>query len=103
LTVNGVHHYQSPEPCLPRILLVCLMSGTLAGLVAITAEPLAPSPLMATIVGAVGGLIVVIAIICIDKAKIDDPVGAISVHGVVVYGGFWRWHLLIQKGPFLPS
>jgi ammonia channel protein AmtB len=93
----------SPEPCLPRILPVCLMSGTLAGLVAITAEPLAPSPLMATIVGAVGGLIVVIAIICIDKAKIDDPVGAISVHGVVVYGGFWRWHLLIQKGPFLPS
>ena len=62
------------------------LNGALAGLIAITAEPLTPSPLMATIVGAIGGLIVVAAIIYIDKAKIDDPVGAISVHGVV---GIW--------------
>jgi len=66
--------------------LTMALNGALAGLVAITAEPLAPGPLLATIVGAIGGLIVVAAIIYIDKAKIDDPVGAISVHGVV---GIW--------------
>ena len=66
--------------------LTMALNGALAGLVAITAEPLTPSPLLATIVGAIGGLIVVAAIIFIDKAKIDDPVGAISVHGVV---GLW--------------
>lgn len=62
------------------------LNGALAGLVAITAEPLTPSPLLATSIGAVGGLIVVFAIVLIDKLKIDDPVGAISVHGVV---GIW--------------
>ena len=66
--------------------LTMALNGALAGLVAITAEPLTPSPLMATIVGVIGGLIVVAAIVFIDKAKIDDPVGAISVHGVV---GIW--------------
>lgn len=66
--------------------LTMALNGALAGLVAITAEPLTPTPLMATIVGAIGGLIVVAAIVFIDKAKIDDPVGAISVHGVV---GIW--------------
>ena len=66
--------------------LTMALNGALAGLVAITAEPLTPSPLLATIVGAIGGLIVVTAIVYIDKAKIDDPVGAISVHGVV---GIW--------------
>ncbi|MBT7409235.1 MAG: ammonium transporter, partial [Methylococcales bacterium] len=52
----------------------------------ITAEPLTPSPQMATIIGAVGGLLVVVSIVLMDKIKIDDPVGAISVHGVV---GMW--------------
>ena len=60
--------------------------AALAGLVAITAEPLTPTPGWATVIGIIGGLIVVIAIISIDKIKIDDPVGAISVHGVV---GMW--------------
>lgn len=66
--------------------LTMALNGALAGLVAITAEPLTPSPLMATIVGAIGGFIVVASIVFIDKAKIDDPVGALSVHGVV---GIW--------------
>ena len=66
--------------------LTMALNGALAGLVAITAEPLMPSPLLSTLVGAIGGLIVVAAIVFIDKAKIDDPVGAISVHGVV---GIW--------------
>jgi len=66
--------------------LTMALNGALAGLVAITAEPLAPTPLWATLVGAIGGLIVVFAIVTIDKLRIDDPVGAISVHGVV---GIW--------------
>lgn len=63
-------------------LTMCL-NGALAGLVAITAEPADPSPLLATIIGAIGGVIVVFSIVTLDKLKIDDPVGAISVHGVV--------------------
>ncbi|MDW7774312.1 MAG: ammonium transporter [Desulfobulbaceae bacterium] len=66
--------------------LTMALNGALAGLVAITAEPLTPAPLTATLVGVIGGLIVVPAIVFIDKARIDDPVGAISVHGVV---GIW--------------
>jgi Amt family ammonium transporter len=62
------------------------LNGALAGLVAITAEPLTPTPLVATMIGAVGGVLVVFAIVFIDKMKVDDPVGAISVHGVV---GMW--------------
>lgn len=66
--------------------LTMALNGALAGLVAITAEPLTPTPLTATLIGAVGGLLVVLAIVTLDKLKIDDPVGAISVHGVV---GVW--------------
>jgi Amt family ammonium transporter len=66
--------------------LTMALNGALAGLVAITAEPLTPTPLLATIIGAIGGVIVVFSILGIDKLKIDDPVGAISVHGVV---GMW--------------
>ncbi|ARU54988.1 ammonium transporter [Oleiphilus messinensis] len=63
--------------------LTMLLNGALAGLVAITAEPSTPTALAATIIGAVGGIIVVFSIVTLDKLKIDDPVGAISVHGVV--------------------
>jgi len=66
--------------------LTMACNGALAGLVAITAGPDTPSALMATIIGVVGGVLVVFSIIALDKAKIDDPVGAISVHGVV---GIW--------------
>lgn len=66
--------------------LTMALNGALAGLVAITAEPATPTALAATFIGAAGGVLVVFAIITIDKLKIDDPVGAISVHGVV---GLW--------------
>jgi Amt family ammonium transporter len=66
--------------------LTMALNGALAGLVAITAEPLTPEPGIATLIGAVGGLLVVSSIVTLDKLKIDDPVGAISVHGVV---GIW--------------
>jgi Amt family ammonium transporter len=66
--------------------LTMALNGALAGLVAITAEPLAPTPIGATLIGAIGGLLVVASIVTLDKLRIDDPVGAISVHGVV---GMW--------------
>jgi Amt family ammonium transporter len=66
--------------------LTMILNGALAGLVAITAEPSTPSALAATLIGAVGGTLVVFSILTLDKLKIDDPVGAISVHGVV---GLW--------------
>jgi Amt family ammonium transporter len=67
--------------------LTMALNGALAGLVSITAEPLTPTPEMATLIGAIGGVIVVISIVMLDsKLKLDDPVGAISVHGVV---GIW--------------
>jgi Amt family ammonium transporter len=66
--------------------LTMALNGALAGLVAITAEPLTPTPLLATIIGGIGGVIVVFSILGLDRLKIDDPVGAISVHGVV---GMW--------------
>ena len=62
------------------------LNGALAGLVSITAEPLAPTALLATIIGVAGGVLVVFSIVALDKLKIDDPVGAISVHGVA---GIW--------------
>jgi Amt family ammonium transporter len=63
--------------------LTMALNGALAGLVAITAEPSTPTPLQATLFGAIGGILVVLSILALDKLKIDDPVGAISVHGVV--------------------
>jgi Amt family ammonium transporter len=63
--------------------LTMALNGCLAGLVAITAGPDTPSALQATVFGALGGLLVVFSITTLDKLKIDDPVGAISVHGVV--------------------
>ena len=62
--------------------LTMLLNGALAGLVAITAEPSTPSALQATLFGIMAGVIVVLSILVLDKIKIDDPVGAISVHGV---------------------
>ena len=61
--------------------LTMLLNGALAGLVAITAGPDTPTPLLATLFGMAGGVLVVLSILALDKLKIDDPVGAISVHG----------------------
>ena len=62
--------------------LSMILNGALAGLVAITADPLSPSPVAAVIVGGIAGILVVFSILAFDKVKIDDPVGALSVHGV---------------------
>ncbi|MCX2974142.1 ammonium transporter [Halieaceae bacterium IMCC8485] len=63
--------------------LTMALNGALAGLVAITAEPSTPTALQSTLFGGIGGALVVFSIVTLDKLKIDDPVGAISVHGVV--------------------
>jgi Amt family ammonium transporter len=63
--------------------LTMALNGALAGLVAITAEPSTPTALQASIIGAIGGVLVVFSILGLEKLKIDDPVGAISVHGTV--------------------
>ena len=66
--------------------LTMALNGALAGLVAITAEPADPTALQATLIGAAGGVLVVFSIVMLDKFRIDDPVGAISVHGTA---GIW--------------
>ena len=66
--------------------LTMALNGALAGLVSITAEPLSGTNLESMLIGAVGGLIVVFSIVALDKMRIDDPVGAISVHGTC---GIW--------------
>ncbi|MEH6638987.1 MAG: ammonium transporter [Porticoccaceae bacterium] len=66
--------------------LTMAINGALAGLVAITAEPLTPGPLWSSVIGGIGGLLVVFSVLTLDKLRLDDPVGAISVHGVV---GIW--------------
>ncbi|MGH1412096.1 MAG: ammonium transporter [Pelagimonas sp.] len=69
-----------------KVDLTMVLNGALAGLVAITAEPLTPTLGQATLIGAVGGVIVVFAVPMLDKLKIDDVVGAIPVH---LIAGIW--------------
>ena len=66
--------------------LTMALNGALAGLVAITADPLSGSAFWSMIVGAIGGVLVVASIVLLDRLRIDDPVGAISVHGTC---GIW--------------
>src|SRR6056297_359190 len=63
-----------------------VLNGALAGLVSITAEPLAPSLFGSLLIGGVGGVIVVFTVPLLDKLKIDDVVGAIPVH---LFAGIW--------------
>jgi len=77
--------------------LTMALNGALAGLVAITAGPLTPTPILATVIGGIGGLLVVASIVAMDRVfKIDDPVGAISVHGVV---GIWGLLAVVLSDP----
>lgn len=69
-----------------KVDLTMVLNGALAGLVSITAEPLAPSLFGALLTGAVGGVIVVVVVPLLDKFKLDDVVGAIPVH---LAAGIW--------------
>ncbi|WP_420585411.1 ammonium transporter [Ruegeria sp.] len=75
--------------------LTMVLNGALAGLVSITAEPLAPTLFGALWIGAVGGIIVVFAVPMLDKFKIDDVVGAIPVH---LFAGIWGTIAVIFYG-----
>jgi Amt family ammonium transporter len=77
--------------------LTLALNGSLAGLVAITAEPLTPTPGLATVIGMIGGILALVSIIIFDrKFHIDDPVGAISVHGVA---GIWGLLAVVLSNP----
>jgi Amt family ammonium transporter len=69
-----------------KVDLTMVLNGALAGLVSITAEPLTPTLGVATLIGGVGGVIVVFAVPFLDKLRIDDVVGAIPVH---LFAGIW--------------
>ena len=69
-----------------KVDITMVLNGALAGLVSITAEPLAPGPFAAILIGMVGGVIVVLTVPLLDKMKIDDVVGAIPVH---LFAGIW--------------
>ena len=79
-----------------KVDLTMLLNGALAGLVSITAEPLTPSLGSATLIGAVGGLIVVFTVPLLDKFKIDDVVGAIPVH---LFAGIWGTLAVVLTNP----
>ncbi|CAM3535507.1 Ammonium transporter NrgA [Vibrio aerogenes CECT 7868] len=76
--------------------LTMSINGALAGLVAITAEPLMPSAGLATLIGGVAGVLVVASVLALDKVKMDDPVGAISVHGTA---GIWGILAVVMSHP----
>ena len=76
--------------------MTMVINGALAGLVSITAEPLLPNPGMAVVIGAIGGVVVVFSVLGLDRLKIDDPVGAISVHGSA---GIWGILAVILTNP----
>ena len=82
-TVSGILYmwwrYGKPDPSM-------MCNSMLAGLVAITSPCAFVSPVSAFIIGAIAGVLVVVSVFFFDKIKIDDPVGAISVHGV---NGLW--------------
>jgi Amt family ammonium transporter len=79
-----------------KVDLTMVLNGALAGLVSITAEPLMPSLTEATLIGAVGGLIVVFTVPMLDRFKIDDVVGAIPVHGIA---GLWGTFIVAWSNP----
>jgi len=81
--------------------LTMALNGAIAGLVSITAGPDAPSMLLATFIGAVGGVLVVLSIVGLDKLKIDDPVGAISAHGTAGIWGLLAVLLWMDDASFL--
>ena len=79
-----------------KVDLTMVLNGALAGLVAITAEPLTPSLFMALVIGGIGGVIVVFGVPFLDKLKIDDVVGAIPVH---LFAGIWGTIAVLITNP----
>ena len=86
---------------LGKTALNATTNGALAGLVVITADPLTPSPVMAMVYGGLGGLLIPFTMSYIEKLGIDDPVGAISVHGVAGILGLMLVPILNTSASFL--
>ena len=86
---------------LGKTALNATTNGALAGLVVITADPLTPDPGMAALYGSLGGLMVPLSMSYIEKLGIDDPVGAISVHGVAGILGLMLVPILNTDASFL--
>ena len=79
-----------------KVDLTMTLNGALGGLVAITAEPLAPTPLLAICIGGIGSVLVILTVPLLDKLKIDDVVGAIPVHLVA---GIWGTLAVVLSNP----
>ena len=86
---------------LGKTALNATTNGALAGLVVITADPLTPSPIMAMVYGGLGGLLIPFTMSYIEKLGIDDPVGAISVHGIAGILGLMLVPILNTSASFL--
>ena len=85
-----------------KVDLTMVLNGALAGLVSITAGPDYPSMGLAMLIGGIGGALVVFAVPFFDKMKIDDPVGALSVHLVAGIWGTLAVGLLRKMAPWVP-
>nr|WP_298414174.1 ammonium transporter [uncultured Halomonas sp.] len=83
--------------------LTMILNGAIGGLVSITADPLSPTGLGATFIGAAGGAIVLAGIVALDKLRIDDPVGAISAHGIAGIWGVMVVPLTNESAGFMPQ
>jgi ammonium transporter, Amt family len=79
-----------------KVDLTFVVNGALAGLVSVTAEPLTPGLGTASLIGAVGGIIVVLTVPLLDRFKIDDVVGAIPVH---LFAGIWGTIAVVFTNP----
>ena len=79
-----------------KVDLTFVINGALAGLVSVTAEPLTPGLGTASLIGAVGGAIVVFSVPLLDRFKIDDVVGAIPVH---LFAGIWGTIAVVFTNP----
>ena len=86
---------------LGKTALNATTNGALAGLVVITADPLTPSPITAMVYGGLGGLLIPFTMSYIEKLGIDDPVGAISVHGIAGILGLMLVPILNTSASFL--
>src|SRR5690606_15492499 len=79
-----------------KVDLTFVANGALAGLVSITAEPLMPGLGTASLIGAIGGVIVVLSVPLLDRFRIDDVVGAIPVH---LFAGIWGTIAVVFSNP----
>lgn len=101
-SLGGIAATVAAQLILKKMDLTMLCNGILAGLVAITAAPDSPSIAQTLFIGGIAGVLVVVSVLIIDRIKLDDPVGAISVHGIC---GIWGLIAVAfsQEGKLIPQ